>query len=294
MRIAAISDIHANLPALEAVLDDIYSRYGQDIQLVVAGDMLNCGAFPGETLALLRSLPASTIIIAGNHEGYVLEEARLKLSGPRQAPFNALFAPARWTGEQLSTEELTWLNNLPHQAQLEGSPDVRIVHGSPRHQTECVFPVMDDRQLAAIFGDEQKADRLWICGHTHRPALHHWAGMTIGNVGSTGAPYDGDPRAAYLVAEWRDRRAEWQIEHRRVDYDRERTLAALLECASYEMGGPFMRLIWANVKISGYCSLTEFVQGYLAIGRYLPPPDDFSQLDQAIEKHLNRFSHVLG
>ena len=291
MRFAAISDIHANLPALEAVLADIERRLGSDALIVVAGDLIGCGAFPAETLTRLRSLP-NRVIIAGNHEEYVLEEQRLAALGPREAPYNTLFAPARWTGDQLTPDDLAWLTALPRQAGLpaetEGQPDVRIVHGSPRHQTECIFPQMDTEHLATIFGDEHRPGRLWICGHTHRPALHQWGDMTIANIGSTGAPYDGDPRAAYLTAEWEER-IGWRVEHHRVQYDRDRTLAALLDCAAYDQAGPFMRLIWFNVGIAGYAGLSEFVRRYLALDHYPAAPDDMAHLDRAIRAHIADF-----
>ncbi len=289
MRIAAFSDIHANLPALEAVLEDI-ARLGPDVRLVVAGDFLNCGPWPRQTLELIRSLP-NAIVIAGNHEEYILEKSEARQGQPLPTPYRALFAPASWTASQLTSEEMQWLTDLPRQASFAGpdGSDVQVVHGSPRHQTECLYPEMEEARLAQIFGDYHRPARLWIAGHTHRPALLRWGGMTIVNNGSVGASYDGDHRASYTLAEWDEKGRDWRVEHRRVSYDYALTSAALLANTVPEQGGPYMRLVWYNLQIAATCNVREFVNSYLALGQYPPPPDDFAHLDAAITRHLSRW-----
>jgi predicted phosphodiesterase len=294
LRIAAISDIHANLPALEAVLEDI-EKLGRDVQIIVAGDFLNCGPFPRETLELLRPLP-NTVIIAGNHEEYVLEQDRAMRNGGVQPPFRSLFAPSIWTASLLTTEELDWLRDLPRQAQLDG-PDgsqVKIVHGSPRHQTEGITPELDEVGLLEIFDGHIQPGRLWISGHTHRPVHIRWRGMTITNCGSVGAPYDSDRRASYLLAEWDEGRRDWYVEHRRLAYDHTRALQAMEANAAYDQGGPFMRLMWYGLKIGRPCELRRFVSAYSALGEYPAPPDDFPHLEKAVEAHLAWFEATHG
>ncbi len=289
MKIAAFSDIHANLYALQAVLEDI-SRLGGDVQLVVAGDFLNCGPFPRETLELIRALPGA-VIIAGNHEEYVLEQDAALQNGGVKPPYRTLFAPAIWTTNQLTREELEWLRELPRQATLAG-PDgsqVAIVHGSPRHQTEGLTPDLDELRLNEIFEGQVAPTRLWISGHTHRPVIIRWRGMTITNCGSVGAPFDGDHRASYLLAEWDERQADWYVEHRRVAYDHEKALAAMQANSAYDQGGPFMRLMWYNLKIAGTCDVRSFVSHYTKLGDYPAPPDDFPHLERAVEVHLARY-----
>ena len=290
MRIVAISDIHSNLLALEAVLEDI-ERLGRDIQIVVAGDFLNCGPFPRETLALLKALP-DPIIIAGNHEEYVLENFEANKTGPRPAPYRALFAPSYWTASQLTDEQLNWLRSLPRQAELAGpeGTKVRIVHGSPRQQTEGLTPELDDTTLEDIFDGEISDRCLWISGHTHRPHFLRWGGMTITNNGSVGMSLDGDNRACYMVAEWDEKWGDWQIEHRRVKYDVERMIAATLANANYEQGGPFMRLMAYGLKHGQTCAITSFLDDYISIGGYPTPPDDFPHFAKAVEEHLAKYS----
>jgi diadenosine tetraphosphatase ApaH/serine/threonine PP2A family protein phosphatase len=207
-----------------------------------------------------------------------------------------LFAPSIWTASLLTTDELEWLRDLPREAQLAGpeGSQVKIVHGSPRHQTEGIYPELGEPQLSEIFSGQVQARRLWISGHTHRPVRIRWQGMTITNCGSVGAPYDGDRRAAYLVAEWDERHHDWHVEHRRLDYDRERTAQAMLENTAYDQGGPFMRLIWYGLKIARPCELRTFVNKYSTLGEYPVPPDDFPHLDQAVEAHLAWFETTYG
>ncbi|HEX2913593.1 MAG TPA: metallophosphoesterase [Chloroflexia bacterium] len=293
MKIAAFSDIHANLPALEAVLEDI-EKLGQDVQIVVAGDIVNCGPFPRETLSLVRALPNSHII-AGNHEEYVLEKKAAREGHQEQelpVPYRALFAPSTWTASQLSAEELEWLANLPRQSAFAGpgGSEVRVVHGSPRHQTEGLNNTLDEARLAEIFEKHTHPHTLWISGHTHFPAIVRWRGMTITNCGSAGAPYDGDTRACYLLAEWDERRSDWYVEHRRVEYNREEALAAIQRNAAYDQSGPFMRLIYQNLKLGRPCDLRGFVSKYVQREDFPAPPADFEHLDRAIDLHLAQFA----
>ncbi len=286
MRIAAISDIHANLPALEAVLEDI-EKLGSDVQIVVAGDLINCGPYPHQTLQMLRALP-NAVIIAGNHEEYILEQVKALRENRVVAPYRTLFAPAIWAAEQLRPEELDWLRDLPRQTSLAGPEGsyIEIVHGSPRYQTEGILPETTELQLAQIFEGRVRPGTLWIAGHTHRPVIHYWRGMTIANCGSVGAPYDGDHLAAYLLAEWDERHKRWQAQTRRVAFDREKALAALWANADYNQAGPFMKLIWLNLKNARHCEMRSFVNNYIARGDYPPPPDDFLHLEQAVAEHI--------
>jgi predicted phosphodiesterase len=284
MRIAAFSDVHANLPALEAVLEDI-EKLGRDVQVVVAGDFLNCGPFPRETLALIRALPHATII-SGNHEGYVVTSATRK--EPLRPPYRALLAPSVWSASQLTTEEINWLKNLPERATLAGpeGTQIKIVHGSPRQQTEGIRASLTETDLEDIFDGEISERCLWISGHTHRPYFKKWCGMTITNNGSVGAPLDGDNRACYLLAEWDEKQGDWRVEHRRLRYDVDYALSAILANATYDQGGPFMKLMAAGLKSGTNIGITAFVNSYSALDAFPQPPQDFEHLDRAVEAHL--------
>lgn len=290
MKIAAFSDVHSNIFALEAVLEDI-KKLGNDVQVVVAGDFLNVGPFPRETLARIRAL-AGAVVIAGNHEEYILENWEAMKRGPLLPPHRVLFAPSAWTARQLTQDDIDWLIALPRQAQLGGGdkPKVSIVHGSPRRQIEGIFPKLSETRLAEIFAGHIEPKQLWISGHTHLPACYRWQDMTITSNGSVGLSLDGDWRASYLLAEWDERVGDWQIEHRRVAFDHERAVAALLANAAYDQGGPFMRFMWYNLKHARYSGVTEFGMQYRALGHYPTPPDDFPHFEKLVEAHLAKLS----
>lgn len=289
MKLAAFSDVHSNLPALEAILEDI-ERLGGDIQIIVNGDFLNVGPFPRETLEMVRAIPNAKII-AGNHEGYILEQARYAQVGGPPAPFQVLHAPSIWSYRQLTQAELHWLDNLPLNAEFDGPENrkIKIVHGSPRRQMEALYPELSEKQLEEIFQDYLFPGCLWISGHSHRPALHYHKGMTIVNNGSAGLPLDGDWRASYTFAEWDEKRKEWRVENRRVAYDRERAIRATQANTAYEQGGPYMKLILQNLKTSQNGRISDFIRSYIQAGNFPAPPHDFVHFDRAVEAYLAQF-----
>ncbi len=281
MRIAALSDIHSNLPALEAVLEDIERQHCD--RVIVAGDFINCGPWPRETVELLRA--SGALIVRGNHEEYVLDCFSGNIS--LEPPDRAMFAPSRWTAGQLTLDELRWLEDLPERVDLPGpdGSEIMVVHGSPRRNNEGLYPSRDEQELAEIFQGEIKAGRLVISGHTHRPLIRPFQEMLVTNCGSTGMPLDGDTRACYLLAEWD---GQWRAEHRRVKYNREATLAAVARNASYDESGPFMRLIKQDIEDGISCGIPRFGRQYRSLGVYPRPPHDFAHLDEAITRYLNR------
>lgn len=285
MRIAAISDIHANLPALEAVLEDI-ARLNCD-RVIVAGDFINFGPWPIETLKLIRGL--GDLVIRGNHEGYVLSQSENQAD--LIPPYRVLFAPSCWTASLLSPQELAWLAALPEKIQVNGPDDseILVVHGSPRNQIEGIVPWISEEKLAEIFEGEIMPRRLVISGHTHRPVIRPWQGMLITNCGSVGISIDGDWRASYLLAEWD---GEWKAETRRVTYDREKTIKGLERNCSPNEAGPFMRLVKHDIRTGKSWGIGKFNQQYLQLGEYPPPPHDFAHLDEAITQHLSRQAGV--
>jgi predicted phosphodiesterase len=285
LKIAAFSDIHANLYALQAVLADI-ARQGDDLQIVIAGDMVNVGPSPRETLDLLRSLP-NAVMIAGNHEEYVLERVREGVAPP---PYRALFAPAQWTASRLSPADHAWLESLPRSLNFEVAPgaELCVVHGSPRSQTGCITRELaaNETALAEMFAGQIKPGRLWISGHTHVPLTFDWRGMTITNCGSVGLPFDGNPDAPYLLAGWDAAAQRWHTEIRRVPYDRASAIADLKAMSDYEQAGPFILFMHHMLQTSRMLHVRTFVQEYIAQGNHPAPPADFLHLEKAIHQYI--------
>jgi putative phosphoesterase len=283
MKIAAISDIHANLHALDAVLEDI-SKQNCDV-LVVAGDFIDCGPFPAETIRKLR--PLMPVIIRGNHEGYILDHIFSdKFEHP---PFRALYAPGKWAAACLTTEEKDWLASLPTRIELNYGADVNVlvVHGSPRRNNEPIYPNIPDELLEEMFEGEIRPHRLVIAGHTHRPALIRWREMTLVNCGSVGYPIDRDTRSCYAIAEWNGE--DWLVHHRRVEYNRNAALKAIKKNASLHEAGPIMRFIQYLVETGTTAGMSEFVNRYIKSGDHPTPPDDMEHLEMAVIDYLEQF-----
>lgn len=183
MRLALISDIHANLVALDAVLGDI-ERRGVDA-LVCLGDICDLGPEPVETLDRVRSLGCP--VIAGNHDPFHHDE-------PAPPELSAIM---RWCESELSSEDLAYLRALPLDLHLDLGFGVRLhcVHGSPRGFSEGIVAEQTREELNTIL-DGVTADIL-VAGHTHVPLLRRLDKLLVVNVGSVGCPfertYDGNP-----------------------------------------------------------------------------------------------------
>ena len=194
---ALLYDIHGNLPALEAVLGDAEAAGAQSF--VLGGDYAFVGAWPSETVAVLRELDA--LWIRGNGERWTADvDAAPELELVRRA----LAYAAETLGDVLVSE----LDSLPGQAEVNG---VLFCHGSPRSDVETFAPepVAGEEELL-----EEAEQPVVVFGHSHIQFSRHGAGRVLVNPGSVGMPFDGDSRAAYAL--WRGQR---EFELRRVEYD---------------------------------------------------------------------------
>ena len=200
MHLAVLSDVHANLPALQAVLADVDRLTPAGIW--VAGDLVGYNPWPNEVLQILRDRHARAI--RGNHDRAAL--------GGETFRFNELAAAAiRWTRIQLTPGSVGYLKDLDDRTRTtmpEGL--VAMYHGSPRDDDEYVFPWSADEALM------QKAGAPFvILGHTHLPmALKFRSGLLV-NPGSVGQPRDSDPRASWGLLDL----ARRSFTIRRVPYD---------------------------------------------------------------------------
>lgn len=283
MKLVILSDIHANIWALQTVLEEL-KREGEFL-LVVAGDLVNMGPRPRETLQLLADFQGPSVVISGNHEGYVLAQ-RGEVSLP--PPYRILFAPSRWTMEQLEKQELDYLENLPHSASLmdPSGGRIEIFHGSPRSQIDCVFPNTSRKELEGMMAPHLYQGAMVICGHTHVPSLHRLPGGTVLNAGSVGMSYGGDTRACYAILEWNYDQEQWKITHRRVSYDQTALLAELEELAHLDGAGPVARVIARGMSRANPYYLDGFLRSYTQREDFPPPPEDYAHLEEAIELFL--------
>jgi predicted phosphodiesterase len=206
--LALLYDVHGNLPALQAVLDDA-RRQGAD-RWILGGDYALFGPEPEETVELLRTL-SPAIWIRGNGERWTAQ--------PDAAPDNPVVPPAIGAcREALGATLVEELGALPEGAEHAGT---RYVHASPISDVRSFFPQPDDDEAELLDGVEEP--RL-VFGHTHLPfrRISTTRGIELVNPGSVGMPLDGDPRAAYALVH-PDRR----VEHRRLPYDHGASAARL-------------------------------------------------------------------
>jgi putative phosphoesterase len=183
MRVAALYDIHANLPALEAVLQEI--RQSDVDQIVVGGDVV-LGPMPLETLACLREVTIPALYLEGNCDRDVL--AQMRGSEPTTLPEQVRGA-IRWVAEVLEPEHERLLASWPKTVRLEipGLGDVLFCHATPRNDTEIFTRLTAQERLLPAFADTQ-ADVV-VCGHTHMQFDRMIGRIRVVNAGSVGMPF---------------------------------------------------------------------------------------------------------
>lgn len=218
LSLAIISDIHGNLTAFDAVVADL-ARRGVE-RVAHAGDVPLGGCQGPEVVDRMRELGWPGVL--GNTDELLwhpeqqatqLERAP-KLSGLLRLLFEE-YAPA--TLARLGSERLAWLHDLPSQQRLG---DVLLLHASPGDLWRAPMPDATDEELLTTYG--RCASTTVVYGHIHRPYVRHLGAITVANSGSVGSPYDGDPRASYLLIE------NDEVQIIRVEYDLERECALLL------------------------------------------------------------------
>jgi diadenosine tetraphosphatase ApaH/serine/threonine PP2A family protein phosphatase len=206
--LALLYDVHGNLPALEAVLDDARAMAAD--RFVLGGDYALFGPWPAESVAALRAL-RDAIWIRGNVDRWTGHPDQV----PDEDVREAVTACRTELGEDVSDE----LGALPEQTVIDGT---RYCHASPLSDLRSFLPDPADDEVELLAG---ASERRIVFGHTHlqfrrtRPD-----GVELINPGSVGMPFDGDHRAAYALVH-----EDGSLEHRRVAYDQERSAAAMTE-----------------------------------------------------------------
>lgn len=207
MKLALISDVHANAVALRAVLDDIDSEGVSTI--LSAGDVIGYYPYPNETLELFND--RGIISIAGNHDVAVL---LVDPSGMNPYASRGVI----WTARALNRESLEYLRGLEKSRVMRiADIDIALYHGSPRDDEEYLYEEMAEEELLELCN----ADVL-VLGHTHVPFVKRLDNGLIVNPGSVGQPRDGDPRASYSLLDTET----MEVENRRITYDIDKVIKA--------------------------------------------------------------------
>ena len=183
MRVAALYDVHGNLPALDAVLAEV------DADVILVGGDAVAGPWPAETLARLRGLEGDVHFIRGNADREIAEQT------PGLAPAHLM----EFVRSRLSAAEIDFLGSLPltESIGVDGLGDVLFCHATPRNDEEIFTRISpDDRWRAALDGVE--ADVV-VCGHTHIQFDRRIDDIRLVNAGSVGMPYEREPGAYWAL-----------------------------------------------------------------------------------------------
>ena len=209
-RVAALYDIHGNLPALEAVLAEVEAL---EVDLIVVGGDVAIGPMPRATLTRLLGLGERALFVRGNGDRAIA--ADLPAAG------TGLFVErARWSAAQLEPGQRAWLARLPdtRSVYVGGLGTVAFCHGSPRSDEEILTRISPDERVTAALAGVSAA--VVICGHTHVQFDRRVAGKRLVNAGSVGMPYEAQPGAYWALL-------GPDVELRRTDYDLEAAAAAI-------------------------------------------------------------------
>lgn len=191
MRIAAIYDIHGNLPALEAVLRDIRR---ESVDLVLVGGDVVPGPMPHESISCLLDLDLQLQCIQGNGEVAVLRE----LAGNDSGVPEQVRGVVRWVAQQLAPDHATVLASWPKtlRVQVDSLGQVLFCHATPRSETEVFTRLTPEDRLLPIF--EPPGAPVVVCGHTHMQFDRTVGKVRVVNAGSVGMPF-GQPGAYWLL-----------------------------------------------------------------------------------------------
>jgi predicted phosphodiesterase len=238
MKVAVLSDVQANLPALEVAAEHILAWRPELV--VMAGDLINRGP---SSLACLEQFHAlrqteGWLPVKGNHEAWVLRCGREPPGDPFDADMRRF---TDWTFRQIA----------PAQEKLQGWPDhlsfhgtnaeswVHVTHGTLAGNRDGISPSVRDEDL---LGRLPEGVALFVTAHTHKPLQRIVNGTEVLNVGSVGSPFDGDPRGSYGQLEYAGGR--WHTRIIRFPYDRHRTERDFLESGFLEEAGPLAHIIY--------------------------------------------------
>ena len=240
MRIAVLSDIHGNLPALEAVLENLKTRTPDG--LIVAGDFVG-GPNPDQTIDLLRSLKPNWMIL-GNSDINILRYIDGQV--PETYRTAKQFALLRWGSNHISSESINFLRDLPQQQviTLDGTAPIRVVHGSLGNPFDGYDP---EKEPGKFDYDFQNLDEMvLVCGHTHCPWSVERNGKLALNPGSVAGPLNGYVGTQYALLDWMD--GHWKSQLYSLPYDISRICSDFSESGLFEAGGVLARCFLDSIE----------------------------------------------
>ena len=237
--VAALYDIHGNLPALDAVLAELTADPPDAV--VIGGDVA-AGPMPVEVLGRLRDLPWPVHFLRGNADRFVV----MGYDGtiPERLLEHPLFRADAWTATFISRADRDWLEALPPLLRLpvDGHGEVLFCHATPRSDEERVSVFATDERLARVLAQDDAP--LLVAGHTHRQFDRTVGDRRMINAGSVGRPYEHEPGAYWL-------RLGPEVELRRTPYDVEAATEAF-RAVGYPLAGEMLAPVDADAVARRY------------------------------------------
>ncbi|MCB9418391.1 MAG: metallophosphoesterase family protein [Ardenticatenaceae bacterium] len=243
MKIAVISDIHGNLPALETAVTDL--KTWQPDQVIVNGDIVNRGPKSRECLQLIREKQVQDgwIVLRGNHEDFVVGCG--SPDTPHSGPRFEIIRFACWAHQQLNGE-ISFLKKLPDQFSWlapDGS-EFRVTHASMRNNRDGIYHNAPDEEIRPQI---TPAPAVFVTGHTHRPFIRQVDNTLIVNAGSIGTPFDKDTRPSYGRFTWQENDG-WRAEIVRLDYDHNLIEQDYVATGFLSEAGPLTQLMLVELR----------------------------------------------
>lgn len=287
MKIAVLSDIHGNLPALEAVTADIIA-WRPDLT-VLAGDIVNGGPCSKACIKLVRQHQKSHDwqVLRGNHEDYVIEWTSPEVS--HTGPEYELSQLSHWTYQRLNGE-VDYLASLPDRWgwQAPDQTSLLVLHASIWGNRMGIYPWTTEEEM---WQRTAPHPTVFVTAHTHIPFIRRLRETLLINVGSVGLPGDGDWHAGYGRLTWSKSKG-WYAEVKRVAYDREQTERDYYSTGFLEEAGPgaWLTLVelrssrdaktrWSSIYreriLAGEISAKNAVKEFLSAPEFDPYVDSF-------------------
>jgi predicted phosphodiesterase len=255
LKLAVLADVHANLIALQAIIEDVQT-WNPD-HVIVAGDILNRGPRPLECLQLIGTHVESEgwSLLLGNHEEYVLKQGKPDI--PKSGPAFDVHLASYWTYNKIAAN-VSLLHSLPIAISLVDpiGEEVRVTHASMMGIRDGIYPGMSDEVIRKRIG---VPPRLFCIGHTHIPLVRHVDSTLVVNVGSAGLPFDGDLRPSYARMTWH--KSVWEADIVRLSYDIERAELDFYETGYISQAGPLTRLVLLELH-QARSHLYQWAAGY--------------------------------
>jgi predicted phosphodiesterase len=261
MRVAVLADIHGNLAAAEAVMDDI-QRQSPDY-IVAAGDLAMRGSHPAETVDLL--VDRCDALLMGNTDAYL---ANLYLAGAYREADHWKTELLQWTRDQLGPVRLEALGAMPFSVRYSPrrGQDLFVCHANPKNLEESLEPTLDEATIRRLL---QNVDATAMAfGHLHFPYRRRVGKLVIADVASAGIPRDGDLRPAWGLFTWTPR--GWRVQIRRVRYAVRKATQALT--ARKVPGAPLLIHKMIECRYRHHGLLAEAARRHSGLPPYLKPP----------------------